>query len=103
MSNVAQVLLAGLAIDAAFLTSMVLVIILFRRLAASRRASAEREKRLEETFNELYARLTQVEDRATQLERNSHIHVNSGKLAPPPAPFYPDIIDPGHTRRASEH
>jgi len=103
MSNVAQVLLAGLAIDAAFLTSMVLVIILFRRLAANRRASAEKEQALEKIINDLFARLTLAEDRITQLERNSHIHVNSGQLAPPPPPFYPNIIDPGHTRRASEY
>lgn len=103
MSSVAQVLLAGLAIDAAFIISMVLLILLFRRLAAHRRASAEKEQALEKTINELFARLTVAEDRITQLENNSHIHVNSGKLAPPPAPFYPDIIDPGHTRRASEY
>lgn len=103
MSNVVQVVLAGLAIDAAFLTAMVLVFVLFRRLAAVRRASADREKELQRNLNDLFARLTLAEDRITQVERKTHVHVNSGTLAPPPAPFYPDIIDPGHTRRSSDY
>ena len=105
MPNVAQVVLAAIALDAAFLTALVLIFVLSRRLAASRRANAEREKHLEETINELFARLTQVEDRASHLERTAHHHqpITSGELGAPAAPFYPDIIDPGHTRRASPY
>ena len=109
MPTVAQVVLAALALDAAFLTALVLVVVLFRRLAASRRAAVEQKRQLESAINDMYARLiaaedkiTQAEDKIVRLERGAHSHVNSGYLGPPPAPFYADVIDPGHTRRAPE-
>lgn len=110
MSAVAQVVLAAIAIDAAFLTALVLVFVLFRRLAASRHAAVEQKRQLESAINDMYARLiaaedkiTQAEDKIVRLERGAHSHVNSGQLGPIPAPFYADIIDPGHTRRGPDY